>query len=74
MTSFSHSLQCRFIFLTFSEVGRSPSSPGNLAAGGANPMSGESDEKYEKATPIHGDVMFYNYLERIQENPGQVIR
>lgn len=72
LTSFSHSLQFRFCF--FSEVGRSPSSPGNLAAGGANPMMGESDEKYEKATPIHGDVMFYNYLERIQENPGQVIR
>lgn len=53
---------------------RSPSSPGNLAAGGANPMSGESDEKYEKAVPIHGDVMFHNYLEQIQKNPGQVIR
>lgn len=53
---------------------RSPSSPGNLAAGGANPMSAESDEKYEKAVPIHGDVMFHNYLEQIQKNPGQVIR
>lgn len=58
----------------FSEVGRSPSSPGNLAAGGANPISGEADEKYEKPAPIHGDLMFYNYLEQIQENPGQIIR
>lgn len=55
------------------EVGKSPSSPGNLAAGGGA-IGGESDEKYEKAVPMHGDLMFYNYLEQIQQNPGQILR
>lgn len=74
--SFNHNLvfYYRFFRSMISEVEKSPSSPGNLAAGGANPMHGESDEKYEKAVPIHGDVMFHNYLEQIQKNPGQVIR
>lgn len=37
-------------------------------------MKSDSDEKYEKAMPVHGDLMFHKYLERIQENPGQILR
>lgn len=55
-------------------MGLSPSGPGNVAAGGVIPMDGDGAEKYEKTAPVHGDVMFHMYLERIQENPGQILR
>ncbi|XP_031631672.1 programmed cell death protein 2-like [Contarinia nasturtii] len=51
-----------------------PSSPCNLVTGGIVSMKSDNDEKYEKAIPVHGDLMFHNYLERIQENPGQILR
>lgn len=51
-----------------------PSSPCNLVTGGIVSMKSDSDEKYEKAMPVHGDLMFHKYLERIQENPGQILR
>ncbi|KAG4067032.1 hypothetical protein HA402_000023 [Bradysia odoriphaga] len=48
----------------------SPSSPVNVASGGGD----ESEEKYEKGIPKHGDLMFHNFLVTIQENAGQIIR
>lgn len=59
------------VFFFFSELKTSPSSPGNVASGGGGD---ESDEKYEKGIPKHGDIMFHNFLVRIQENSGQIIR
>lgn len=61
------------VCVSFVEQKSSPSSPAN-ATGGIVAVKGDSDEKYEKAAPAHGDVMFYNYVERIQENPGQILR
>lgn len=61
-------------FFFFSEQKANPNSPCNLVTGGIVAMKGDSDEKYEKAVPVHGDLMFHNYLERIQENPGQILR
>lgn len=40
---------------------------------GSSNDAGEG-EQYENATPAHGDLMFYNFLETIQRNPGQIIR
>lgn len=31
-------------------------------------------EKYEKSVPKHGDEMFYNFVDRIQMNPQQLLR
>ncbi|KAK6626588.1 hypothetical protein RUM44_009062 [Polyplax serrata] len=31
-------------------------------------------EDYEKAIPAHGDKMFHHFLNRIQKNPGQILR
>lgn len=56
------------------EVKTSPTSPGNIAAGGAGFNAADTDEKYEKGIPAHGDLMFHNYLTKIQENPGQILR
>lgn len=62
---------CSTIPFTVAELKTSPSSPGNVASGGAGD---ESDEKYEKGIPKHGDIMFHNFLVTIQENSGQIIR
>lgn len=37
---------------------------------------GESigEEKYEKSIPAHGDKMFYQFVTKIQANPGQIMR
>lgn len=61
------------------EVKTSPDSPmgghGGAAAGGggAQPVPMEQ-ELYEKAIPIHGDLMFHNFMSKLQENPGQILR
>lgn len=55
-------------------VRTSPDSPGNLAAGGGISDGGADQEFYEKENPAHGDLMFHNFLTRIQENPGQILR
>lgn len=54
----------------------SPTSPNNGAVGGISSMSGKenNDEKYEKGVPIHGDMMFHNFVVTLQNNPGQIIR
>lgn len=56
----------------------SPDSPiGGGAAGGmvANVGGdGNDQEQYEKGTPAHGDIIFYDFLCRIQQNPGQILR
>lgn len=44
------------------------SDPGNENA------SGQVAEKYEKSNPAHGDKMFHHFLNRIQMNPGQILR
>ena len=62
-------IQINFFFCA--ELKTSPSSPGNVASGGG---PDESDEKYEKGIPKHGDIMFHNFLVTIQENAGQIIR
>lgn len=56
------------------EVRTSPSSPGNIAAGGAGLHNADTEEKYEKGVPAHGDLMFHNFLTKIHENPGQILR
>lgn len=33
-----------------------------------------SVEKYEKSIPKHGDEMFHNFVSRIHNNPGQILR
>lgn len=56
------------------ELHTSPGSPGavgELAAGGG---VAEAEEKYENGVPMHGDVMFHNFVSTIQENPGQILR
>lgn len=56
------------------EVRTSPDSPvGHGAVGGAN-VAHVEQELYEKGVPMHGDIMFHNFMSRIQENPGQIIR
>lgn len=51
------------------EVGRrtSPDEPG--AAGGC-----DDTETYERGIPLHGDVIFHSFVQRIQQNPGQILR
>lgn len=53
------------------EVRSSPDEPGAVASGGG---SGVEEEIYERGVPIHGDLMFHYFLQRIQENPGQILR
>lgn len=36
--------------------------------------SHQSDEKYEKSNPLHGDKLFHGFLSRIKSNPDQIIR
>lgn len=56
------------------EVKTSPDSPmGHGAAGGGQPSPMEQ-ELYEKGVPIHGDLMFHDFMTKLQENPGQVLR
>ncbi|KAL5284082.1 PDCD2L family protein [Megaselia abdita] len=42
--------------------------------GGSGSSEGGDGEQYENAVPAHGDMMFYNFLETIQRNPGQIVR
>lgn len=42
-------------------------SPG--AAGGFDDQEG-----YERGVPLHGDMQFHHFVQRIQENPGQIVR
>ncbi|XP_017786647.1 PREDICTED: programmed cell death protein 2-like [Nicrophorus vespilloides] len=45
---------------------------GGCADGGGG---GEATlEKYEKSAPAHGDKMFYYFLSKIRQNPGQILR
>lgn len=46
---------------------------GSGGSSGGNDCGGEG-EMYEKAIPVHGDIMFHNFLSIIQTNPGQLIR
>lgn len=36
--------------------------------------SGGMEENYEKALPAHGDKTFFQFISRIQANPGQLLR
>lgn len=55
-------------------VKTSPDSPmGQGAVGGVDPAPIDL-ELYEKGVPIHGDLMFHNFMSKIQENPGQILR
>lgn len=65
---------CVFFHLNFIEQKANPSSPSNVVTGCTVAMKSDNDEKYEKAIPVHGDLMFHNYMERIQQNPGQILR
>lgn len=62
-----------------SEVRSSPEEQGAAAAIGsigcvAMGGGGVEEETYERGVPIHGDLVFHYFLQRIQENPGQIIR
>lgn len=41
---------------------------------GSSNEGGGDGEHYENAVPAHGDMMFYNFVETIQRNPGQIVR
>lgn len=64
----------------FTEVRTNPSSPGQITvgdvamAGGGGGNDGSSEEKYEKGIPMHGDIMFHNFLVTLEENPEQILR
>lgn len=84
-TLFNNLTNCRSHFLLIiafdfnfqsTEMRKSPSSPGNKAIGPGNDaiVGNDGDEQYEKGIPIHGDVMFHNFLVTLQENPGQILR
>uniref|UniRef100_A0A336MIW4 CSON002202 protein n=1 Tax=Culicoides sonorensis TaxID=179676 RepID=A0A336MIW4_CULSO len=47
-------------------------SPDDPNVGAGNNM--DEGEIYERGIPVHGDLMFHNFLSRIQENPGQMLR
>lgn len=46
----------------------SPEEPGG-AVGGF-----DENEGYERGVPLHGDLMFHHFLQRVQQNPGHIIR
>lgn len=48
--------------------GGSPDEPRG-AVGGADDI-----ETYERGIPLHGDVVFHQFVQRIQQNPGQILR
>lgn len=39
-----------------------------------NVVSEQSNEKYEKSRPPHGDKLFHSFVSRIKVNPEQIIR
>ena len=51
-------------------------SPSSAASGGAAGAVGgaEDQEVYERALPAHGDVIFYEFVSTLQQNPGQILR
>lgn len=53
------------------EVKTSPDSPVGHGAVGGQPVD---QEMYEKGVPAHGDLMFHNFMTKLQENPGQILR
>ncbi|XP_053695347.1 programmed cell death protein 2-like isoform X2 [Sabethes cyaneus] len=56
------------------EVKTSPDSPiGHGVASGGHPVPMEQ-ELYEKGVPMHGDLMFHNFMTTLQMNPGQILR
>lgn len=50
-----------------------PPTGSGLVGNGGGGIDGEG-EMYEKGIPVHGDIMFHNFLSSIQANPGQLIR
>ncbi|XP_055906220.1 programmed cell death protein 2-like [Eupeodes corollae] len=55
----------------------SPLTPPTASSGMSGGIGGGHDgdgEMYEKGIPVHGDIMFHNFLSSIQSNPGQLIR
>ncbi|XP_055848847.1 programmed cell death protein 2-like [Episyrphus balteatus] len=48
--------------------------PTGSGIGGSGGNDGAEGELYEKGIPVHGDIMFHNFLSSIQANPGQLIR
>lgn len=68
-----HLIDLCFAFLFIDKT--SPTSPNSGAVGGMASMStSENEEKYEQGVPIHGDLMFHNFVVTLQDNPGQIIR
>lgn len=58
----------------YEEVKTSPDSPiGHGVAGGGHPTPMDQ-ELYEKGIPMHGDLMFHNFMTTLQTNPGQILR
>lgn len=50
------------------------SSPTFVPESNDSKNAGTDTEKYEKSIPLHGDEMFHNFVSRIQNNPGQLLR
>ncbi|XP_058448009.1 programmed cell death protein 2-like [Malaya genurostris] len=69
-----HVRELMYEYQRHEEVKTSPDSPvGHGAAGGGyvNPIE---QELYEKGIPMHGDLMFHNFMTKVHENPGQILR
>lgn len=41
---------------------------------GDSDIAGVGVEHYEKTLPRHGDKLFYQFITRIQANPGHILR
>uniref|UniRef100_U5EXL9 Programmed cell death protein 2 C-terminal domain-containing protein n=1 Tax=Corethrella appendiculata TaxID=1370023 RepID=U5EXL9_9DIPT len=54
------------------DLKKSPDSPISGACGGLD--NNQEHEKYEKSIPLHGDLIFHNFMSKIQENAGQILR
>lgn len=48
--------------------------PGASGGGAVDGDGGQDQEMYEKSIPLHGDLMFYNFISTVQKNPGQLLR
>jgi len=51
-----------------------PSEAAGGGDGGGGACGGDDVEKYERCIPAHGDSLFHRFVQRIQQNPGQILR
>ena len=69
----NHCTRTSLLKINITEVKTTPTSPGNISQGDAGAVA-DGEEKYEKGVPMHGDVMFHNFLTTVLDHPGQLLR